>query len=276
MKELITEALYEAGKILMNNFGKISGYEIKESQSSIVTQADLESEKKIISLIVNKFPEHNTIGEETGFRNNKSEFTWIIDPLDGTSNFAAGLPWFGVIICVLKNSKPVLAGCYLPVLNELYLAEKGLGATCNGKAISVSKETSLKNVLVSYSLDYSRDPAKTRTEARIIGKVVQHTRNLRATNSITDYCYTADGRMGACINQTSKIWDIAGPALLIEEAGGIATEINGKPFSFETSESDYLRNFTFIGAKPEFHRQLTELIKPAIKPVFRIKLMPRF
>ncbi len=109
MKNTILNALHEAGEILMKNFGKLTEYAIKENQNSIVTAADIESEKKIIEIILEKFPDHNTLGEETGFQNRDSEFTWVIDPLDGTSNFAAGLPWFGVIICVLKNSVPVMS-----------------------------------------------------------------------------------------------------------------------------------------------------------------------
>jgi len=82
-----------------------------------------------------KFPNHNTLGEETGFHNRNSEFTWVIDPLDGTSNFAAGIPWFGVIICVLKNDIPFMTGCFLPVQNEIYFAEKGKGAFRDGEKL---------------------------------------------------------------------------------------------------------------------------------------------
>ena len=184
MKELLQKALHEAGNILMSNFGKITEYSVKESQSSIVTKADIESEKKIIKIILEKFPEHNTLGEETGFQNRNSEFTWVIDPLDGTSNFATGLPWFGVIICVLKNSVPVMAGCFLPVQNEIYFAEKGKGATRNGEKIKVTSETELKNILAAYSLDYSDEPGKTESEAKVIGQLVKHIRNLRGTNCL--------------------------------------------------------------------------------------------
>jgi len=186
--------------------GKISEYTVKESQSSIVTKADIDSEKRIIEIILEKFPNHNTLGEETGFQNRNSEFTWVIDPLDGTSNFAAGIPWFGVIICVLKNSVPEMAGCFLPVQNETYFAEKGKGATRNGEKIKVSGETELKNILAAYSLDYSDEPGKTESETKVIGQLVKNIRNLRGTNCLIDFCYTADGKLGACMNQTTKIW----------------------------------------------------------------------
>lgn len=261
MKETLIEALQEAGKVLMNFFGKIESYQTKESQSSIVTEADLEAEKRIMEIISERFPDHNLVGEETGFRNRDSEFTWVVDPLDGTSNFAAGLPWFGVIICVLKNFSPEMTGCYLPVQNQLYFAQKGNGASLNGKPVSVSKESQLKNILAAYSLDFSAEPGKTEREALIIRRLVENVRNLRSTNCLLDFCYTAEGKLGACMNQTTRIWDIAGPALIIEEAGGVATDFHGKPFDFAITEKDYARNFEIVAANKMLHPQLLQLFQ---------------
>jgi len=265
MENTIRTALFEGGKILMENFGKITEYAVKESQSSIVTKADIESEKKIIEIILEKFPDHNTLGEETGYQNRNSEFTWVIDPLDGTSNFAAGIPWFGVIICVLKNSVPFMAGCFLPVQNEIYFAEKGMGATRNGEKIKVSGETELKNILAAYSLDYSDESGKTESEARLIQQVVSRIRNLRSTNSLVDFCYTADGKLGACMNQTTKIWDIAAPGLIIEEAGGIVTDFQGNPFDFSLNADNYGRNFTIIGSNKVLHSELIKILNNGLQ-----------
>lgn len=260
MKDTLHTALLEAGKILMENFGKISDYTVKESQSSIVTKTDVDSEKRIMKIIADAFAEHNLLGEETGFQNKKSEFTWVVDPIDGTSNFAAGIPWFGVIICVLKDFEPILAGCYLPVQNQIYLAEKGKGATLNGEQISVSKESDMKNVLMAYSLDFSDEPGKTEREAKVIQQLVQNVRNLRSTNCLVDFCYTADGKFGGCANQTTKIWDIAGPSLLIEEAGGVATDLNGNTFDFSVTEKNYDRNFEIVAANKLLHPVVIKLI----------------
>jgi myo-inositol-1(or 4)-monophosphatase len=265
MKELLYKALHEAGNILLCYSGKISEYTVKESQSSIVTKADIESEKKIIELILEKFPDHNTLGEETGYRNRNSEFTWVIDPLDGTSNFAAEIPWFGVIICVLKNDIPFMAGCFLPVQNEIYFAEKGNGAFRNGEKIKVSGETELKNILAAYSLDYSDEPGKTEREAKVIQQVVSKIRNLRSTNSLVDFCYTADGKLGACMNQTTKIWDIAGPGLIIEEAGGKVTDMQGNRFDFKMDETNYNRNFTIVGSNKILHSELIKILNNGVQ-----------
>jgi myo-inositol-1(or 4)-monophosphatase len=260
MKQTIHFALKEGAKILLENFGEISEYSVKESQSSIVTKADVDSEKRIMEIISEEFPAHNTLGEETGYQNRKSDYTWIVDPLDGTSNFAAGLPWFGIIICVLKNYEPLMAGCFLPVSNELYFAEKGKGASLNGKSISVSQESELKNILAVYSLDFSDEPGKTEREAKTIQQLVQNVRNLRSTNCLIDLCYTADGRLGAIINQTTKIWDIAGPGLIIEEAGGKVTDLNGYKFDFKLTPGNYNRNFEIVGSNKLLHPAVVKLL----------------
>ncbi len=261
MEETLLLAMQEAGKILLENFGKISEYEVKESQSSIVTKTDVESEKRIMQIVAASFPSHNLLGEETGFRNNNSEYTWVVDPIDGTSNFAAGIPWFGILICVLKNDKPQMSGCYLPVQNQMYFAEKGKGAFLNNSSISISKENDLKNILMAYSLDFSDVPGKTEHEAQIIQRLVQSVRNMRSTNCLVDFCYTADGKLGACANQTTKIWDIAAPVLLVEEAGGIATNLKGEAFNFSVSENDYDRNFEIVASNKILHPKLIELFK---------------
>jgi myo-inositol-1(or 4)-monophosphatase len=260
MKDTLTIAIHEASKVIMEFFGKISEYKIKESQSSIVTKADFASESRIKEIISRQFPSHNLLGEETGFQDKGSEYTWVIDPLDGTSNFAAGLPWFGIIICVLKNFKPVLAGCLLPYYNHFYFAEKGKGATLNGGIINVSKETDLKKVLFAYSIDYSDDISKIEKETRLIGLMVKNTRNIRGTNSLVDFCTTADGRIGGCINQTNKIWDVAGPELIVEEAGGIVTDVSGLKNDYTISENILTRNFSFVGANSTLHPQILNLI----------------
>lgn len=253
-------ALWEAGDILMGYFGNITSYEVKESQSSIVTKADFEAEKKIVEIISENFPEHNILGEETGFQNRNSEYTWVIDPLDGTSNFTAGIPWFGVIICVLKNSVPIMAGCHLPHQLKIYFAEKGKGAKINTEKIKVTNETDLKNILAAYSLDYSDEPGKMERESKIMSRLVQNIRNLRSTNCVIDFCYTADGKLGACINQTTKIWDIAGPALIIEEAGGKVTDILGNPLDFNIDENNYDRNFTMVASNQILHPKVIQII----------------
>ena len=264
-QQTLEKSLKKGGEILLSYFGKITKVSVKQNQSNIVTAADVAAEKCIVEIIKQAHPEHNIIGEETGFYDNHSEFTWIVDPLDGTSNFSAGIPWFGVLVALLKNDKPILAGCYLPVQNELYLAEKGKGATLNGNPIAVNSESQLKNVLLVYSLDFSDDSKKTAQETRIITELVKNVRNIRATNSLVDFCYTASGRLGGTINQTTCIWDVAAPYLLIQEAGGVVTDLNGTDLDFKVNASNYLRNFTIIASTPRLHPQLLNIVKSSKK-----------
>lgn len=260
MKSVLIQILQSSGKILVDNFRKINKVSIKQNQSNIVTEVDLESEKNIVSMIELLFPQHSILAEETGLRDKKSEYLWVVDPIDGTSNFVSNIPWFGVMVCILKDFTPVMAGIYLPFYDSLYFAEKGKGAYLNDKKIFVTRETNLKNVLFGYSLDFSEDKSKTEFEVKIIKELVSNVRNLRATNSVVDFCYTADGRLGGSINQTTKIWDIAAPALIIQEAGGIVTDINGNQLSFKINKSNYLKNFTIIGTNKIFHSKVLKLV----------------
>lgn len=245
-EKIIKQCLKEASTILMSKFGKEIEEELKENQSSIVTEMDVAAERKIEHIISTKYPSHSIVGEETGAVMTGSEYTWVIDPIDGTSNYAAGLPWFGTLLAVLQHDKPYAAGAYLPYYDLLYYAEEGKGATCNGQTIQVTQERSLKNVLFSYATDYSVNLEKTKYETDLLFEVIQNVRNIRATNCLIDFCYVADGRFGGNINHSTKIWDIVAPYLIIKEAGGIMTELDGSDIEFDLNIDNYLRNYAVI------------------------------
>jgi len=257
----ITNALQKAGEVLMKHFGKVANIKVKENLSSVVSEADVESEKAIIDLITKDFPDQNIISEERGYNWKGSKFTWIVDPLDGTSNFVAGLPWFGILIAVMKDNLPVAAGAYLPVNKQLYYAEKDMKARLNGEIIQVTRSHELKDVLVAYSLDFYPDLNDTLAETNIIAGLVRNARNVRSTNCLLDLCYTADGRMGAAINQREKIWDITAPWLIIKEAGGIITDLAGNELNFSLSEKDYGKDYPVVAANPYLHSKIINLIR---------------
>lgn len=259
-KKILEQALLEAGKTLLSYFGKQLKTRVKESISSVVTEADLATDRAILK-ILNKAPVPiNIISEETGYLDRGSEYTWIVDPLDGTSNFAAGLPWFGVIIALLHKQTPVLGGMYLPTDGDLYIAGQGQGAWKNGKEIKASTSENLEENLLVYSFDYSDIPGKTEAEMDALGKLSKRVRNIRATNSLVDYCYVADGRMGASLNQCTKIWDIAAAWLLVKEAGGIVSDIYGKEIVFDISASGANRNYTIAASAKAIHRDIINTI----------------
>jgi myo-inositol-1(or 4)-monophosphatase len=259
-REALKIALREGSRILMDRFGTSIETTVKESNSSVVTVADYESEKRIVEVLTDAEPSFNIISEEAGFIDRGSGFTWVVDPLDGTSNFAAGLPWFGIIITLFNESEPIIGGMCLPVEGTLYLAEKGKGASRDGRPVTTSRSADPGQHLVCYSFDHSREPGKTDREMHLLARLSTHVRNIRSTNSLLDFCYVSDGRMGAALNQTTKIWDIAAAALLIPEAGGVVTDIEGDPIKFDLSEKSLMQNYTIAAAGKDMHRTIMKII----------------
>ena len=139
MNKFIQKITKAAGKAVLKRFGK-DGVEYSKSEDAynVVTKADLLSERIIISAILNKYPKHSILSEEEGEINAGADYRWIIDPIDGTMNFAASIPLFGVMICLAYKNRVVLSAIYLPVTDELFFAEAGRGAYLNGKRIHCS------------------------------------------------------------------------------------------------------------------------------------------
>ena len=262
MKETLLECLQSAGQILLDHFGKHLNIRHKGDPANLVTDADVASERWIIERLRARFPDHSIIAEETGYQRRDSKFTWVIDPLDGTSNFAAGIPWFGVQIAVLRNDSPVMAAMFLPTENSLYFAEQGRGVVRNGTRIQVTAEADLRNVLCGYGVDAYADRLDFRQQAELLQRVVQAVRNIRATNSLVDFCLTLDGRLGGCLNLNTKIWDIAPFALMLPEAGGQLTDLNGADIMFHLDTEPFDRNYAVLGASRTLHPQLLALVTP--------------
>ncbi|MEN8228689.1 MAG: inositol monophosphatase [Bacteroidota bacterium] len=261
-REILDSALKKAGAVLMEHFGNTTMAKVKESISSVVTEADLASETAILEILGNTPEPFNIITEESGYIDHGSSYTWVVDPLDGTSNFAAGLPWFGVIISLFHKSEPVQAAMYLPVEAQLYYAESGKGAWKNGEPIRTTHSRKLDEHLIAYSFDFSHEAGKTDAEMKILSNLSTKVRNIRSTNSLVDFCFTTDGRLGAAINQTTKIWDIAAPWLITHEAGGVVTDINGNSIDFDLTQSKFDRNYTIIASGSGIHHQLIQIINP--------------
>jgi myo-inositol-1(or 4)-monophosphatase len=189
-----------------------------------------------------------------------SEYTWIIDPIDGTSNYASGIPWFGILLAVFEHDQPLAAGAYLPYFDLMYYSEKGKGSFRNNEPIQVTDEQNLKNVLIAYATDYSVDDKKTRMETDILYEVIKNVRNMRATNSLIDFCYVADGKLGGAINYYCKIWDIAALYLIVQEAGGKMTDLKGRDIQFEMTPDNYLKNYQVVAAGDLLHTQLIQIL----------------
>ena len=257
MKETLIEALRIAGEEQLKHFGRQIDFEEKESQSSIVTQADLKSDSLIVNLIRERFPEHNIISEESGFSDRKSKYTWIIDPLDGTSNFAASVPWFGVLIALLEDSVPIIGGAYLPVQDKLYIAEKGKGAFLNGISFKMIMNADLRNSLFSFNVDFTDNEKVLSSSIEIYRNLVRTVRNIRCTNSLVDFLYVAEGKFGGVINLFTKVWDIAALGLIISEAGGKMNYANGEEIVFILDEKIFTANFPVMAGPEDILNELS-------------------
>ena len=261
--EFIASSLGRAAEIARKNFGKVTSSKIKNGNSvHVLTETDLEIGSMIVEAVGKEFPDHNIIDEEAGIIDNDSEYTWVVDPIDGTSNFAQGVPQYGILLGLLENGTPVAGGISLPSLSELYIAEKGSGAFCNGRKITVSDEPELSNSLIAYGIDgHKDDPGRTRKECKLLGSLVLEIRNLRSSNSVYDFAMVACGKYGAFLNQTSKIWDNVASQIIIEEAEGVHTDFYGKPIDYSDPLKKAGENSTHCAAAPEVHSQIQTVIR---------------
>jgi myo-inositol-1(or 4)-monophosphatase len=260
-QEFIESVLTEASHIANANFGKVSGSVKPEDNNQVLTETDIEIGNLIVSRVTSHFPDWNVIDEEAGVIDNGSPYTWVIDPIDGTSNFANGIHTYGIMMGILKDDVPIAGGISLPFFNELYVAEKDMGTTCNGEVVRVNEEKSLLNALVAYGIDgHQENPQLTIEETTTLAQIILSVRNLRSSNSAYDAALVANGKYGAWLNRTSKIWDNVAQQIVIEEAGGTYTDFFGKPMDYSnaTSRADY--NFTVCAASPELHKQLQAII----------------
>ena len=263
MKHTLLACVHGAGRILLDYFGQVTNPRAKENAESIVCDADLAADKFILEEIRGAFPGHNVLSEESGWSDRSSEYTWVIDPLDGTSNFVMGIPWFGVQIAVLREAQPILAAMFLPLENTLYFSEPGLGTLRNGRKVTVTPEKDLRNVLCAFGFD-SATEKRTRDRVDLFHRILRGVRNTRGTYSLVDFCFTMDGRFGGFVCLKTKIWDIAPVALMLPEAGGQFTGLDGKEIVFQLDPQSSERDYAVVGASPTLHAALFQLIgKPS-------------
>src|SRR5260221_2525028 len=171
--QLFIKAVLEEASIIANEmFGKVTGVTKGDDNNQVLTEADLAIGKLIIEKIKKEYPDYNIIDEEAGVIDNGSKFTWVVDPIDGTSNFAQGVPTYGIMIGLLQDAVPIAGGFSIPATNEIYLAEKGEGTFLNGKRVLVTKEEKLSNCLVACGIDGHQDrPEETRDQMKTLGEI---------------------------------------------------------------------------------------------------------
>ncbi len=201
----------------------------KGSRIDLVTDADRASEKAILDFLAAQFPGHAVLGEETGKHDGTEPFRWIVDPLDGTTNYAHRVPHFCVSIAV-EDEQGLLAGAVLdPLRQELFTAGRGLGARLNGEPIRVTGEAELGRALLGTGFPYDVW-SKPERPLKLFDGFVRRAQGLRRAGSAAlDLCYVAAGRFDGFFEVTLKPWDLAAGTLLVREAGGEVTDLSGGP-----------------------------------------------
>ena len=227
LKQTLLQAAEAGAAVIRQYFNGTFAVSHKEGINNLVTEADHASEKAIIDVIRANFPDHFIMSEEVGELVMDSEYKWIIDPIDGTINFAHGIPLCCVSIAVEKAGQMILGAVYNPMMNEFYFAQKGFGASLNDKKIAVSQKTELiKSCMVTgFPYTYLDEPnGPLQCFERFIRKGVPVR---RLGSAAIDLCWVAAGRFDAFYEHKLNAWDSAAGFLLVEEAGGRVTDFKG-------------------------------------------------
>ena len=226
------EIAKKAGEYLLENFKKDETlFQERGMSKEIVTKYDKESDKIIIDEIEKEFPEHNLLTEESGKIDKGSEYTWIVDSLDGSGNFADGNPFYSVSIALAKDNEVILGVVYAPSLDELYVAEKGKGAFLNGKQIHVSE---LSDMNKAYLVTCEGGSKSNDRLAGLYKKIYPGVKDMRKLGSAAiEGGFVSSGRADGYFTLDISPWDVAATVIINEEAGGKVTDFNGEKWKPE-------------------------------------------
>jgi myo-inositol-1(or 4)-monophosphatase len=233
--EVAEETAREAAQVLLENLGKVKEIEFK-AKNSLVTEVDKLSEKIIISNIKKSFPDHDIFAEESGKDLSDSDYLWLIDPIDGTTNYAHAYPFFSISIALEVKGEVIAGLVYDPVKDEMFTAEKGKGAFLNGETISVSKSDEIKHSHVCTGFMHE---VEWMVEANIrhFGNFIRRARAVRRDGSAAlDLCYVACGRFDGFWELGLNPWDTAAAVLIVKEAGGHVSKFTGDEYSIYDKE----------------------------------------
>jgi len=250
----IKKAIYAGGEILLSNLGKLSQKDIgSKGKNDFVTKVDKESEECIVEILSQRTPEFDILTEETKPEETKNEYRWIIDPLDGTTNYIHSFPFFSISIALEKNSEIVLGMVFEPLRRELFFAENGEGAFLNDKRIYVSKRKTLSESFLATGFPF-RAHNHIDMYLRIFREMFLNSSGIRrAGSAVLDLCYTACGRLDGFWEMKLSPWDVAAGSLIIQEAGGKVSDWNG--------EEDYIFGGTIVGSNGNIHSEMLSILK---------------
>ena len=221
--EISKSAALKGGEVLMKNYGNIREINHKGKIGDLVTNSDFEAEEKIIDFLNKKTPDIQILAEESGYKGNENSLKWCIDPLDGTTNYAHGFPFFGTSIGLTFNDKPILGAISVPFFKELYSAAPGIGSFCNNKHIQVSNTSKLIDSLLVTGFAYDRRTNIQNNYSEFC-LLTDKTRGVRrAGAAAVDLAFVAAGRLDGFWERGLSKWDLAAGVPIVELAGGTVT-----------------------------------------------------
>lgn len=256
-RELAEKIARRVGKFLLKKQNEVEILQFKDRQD-ILTNVDLQAEKKIIEAIEEKYPSHNIFSEEIGLVEKDSQYTWFIDPLDGTKEYSRGLPVFNVNISLEARKETLLGVVYIPKIDELYSCAKGMGAFENKKRIKVSQQDKLKNSFIYTHLpSYKVLKEKFEEMWEKLGTILNSCYRLRSFQpDIISLCWLAKGGLDGYVflMEDEKWFDVGAGILMVQEADGKVTDTKGKPIK----NRDLTKGF--VASNGKVHNQLLKIL----------------
>jgi len=225
--EVATGAARQAGEILKAHFRTESRVQYK-GRANIVTDADLQSEKSLKSILQAEYPDHSILSEESQAVAGSSSYTWILDPLDGTNNYSFGIPFFSIVIALVKGKDVLLGIVYDPLRDEMFSARKGKGAYLNNSPIHVTTKVTVKDSLIGLDLGYIDEKGKKSLEFITCLWPGMYAYRIMGSAAL-GMAYTSCGRLDLYFHLLLYPWELACGSLFVTEAGGVATDLEGKP-----------------------------------------------
>jgi len=255
MVNIAVRAARRAGELMIRQWNQLESLKvIEKSPNEFVTQVDQAAEAVIIEVIRDHYPEHAILAEESGATGDH-EYQWIIDPLDGTTNYVHGFPQFAVSIGVARKGEVEHGVVYDPLRQEIFTASRGQGAQLDGRRIRVSKRTTLQQSLVATGFPYRANLVHLERYLNMLRAVMLESAGVRRPGSAAlDLCYVASGRVDAFFELGLSKWDIAAGALIIREAGGRISNFQGN--------DGYLESGNVVAGSPKVYAALSKLLAP--------------
>lgn len=250
-REIAIQAVLEAGRLVRRRFRHLKGYHYKGRRNP-VTEVDLAAEEMVVGLLRREFPQHALLAEEGSRTTVRSDYLWLLDPLDGTRNYAQGVPFVAISLALARADTVLLGVLYDPLHRELFWAERGQGAFLGKKRLAVSQKTSLSEAVMGFDLGYEDEPAGVAlSSAQALWPGVQSLRVLGS--AALGLAYTAAGRFDLYFHNCVSPWDTAAGSLLCTEAGGLITRRDGSPWTLQSQD--------FIAANAPLHAQFRSFLE---------------